>query len=107
MKPTPSLKMRLMIAFSKLTPDCPAIARLASAGLDRRLTLIERVRIRMHFLICHWCRRYTRQLRFMRSAARRMAEESANPSAHALPPDTRTRFKERLRQATRSGSPHD
>lgn len=107
MKATPSLKLRLMIAFSKLTPDCPAIAQLASAGLDRRLTVVERIRIRMHFLICRWCRRYTRQLRFMRSAARRMADEGANPSAHALPPEVRARFKERLRHATRSEGHHD
>ena len=69
-KPHPWV-FKLMVAFSKLTPNCPEISRLTSASLDRRLTWRERIAVRAHFLICSWCRRYQHQLRFLRSAARK------------------------------------
>ena len=87
---------KLMVAFSKLTPNCPEISRLTSASLDRPLTWRERIGVRAHHLICSWCRRYQHQLRFLRSAARGMEQGIGSRPPHTLSPEARERLKRRL-----------
>jgi hypothetical protein len=56
---------------------CREATRLVLAGEDRRLLLHERVRLRVHMLICKACPNFQRQVDFMRSAMgqwRRYAE---------------------------------
>jgi Putative zinc-finger len=65
---------------------CREATRLVLAGEDRKLALGERLRLRMHMLICKACPNFQRQVDFMRSAMgqwRRYAEEddSAVPRA--------------------------
>lgn len=44
---------------------------LLSQAQDRRLGLIERLRLRAHLAICERCRRVNRQFDFLRAAVRR------------------------------------
>lgn len=37
---------------------CEEISRLASEKLERRLNFVERVRLRLHLLMCSACRHY-------------------------------------------------
>jgi hypothetical protein len=39
-------------------PTCEEILPVLSQSLERRLTLRERVTLRLHFLICVYCIRY-------------------------------------------------
>jgi hypothetical protein len=39
--------------------------------MDRRVGLIERVAMHAHLAICVHCRRFTRQMKFLRAALRR------------------------------------
>ena len=50
----------------KLT--CKEVSRLASQGLDRRLGPVERLRLRLHLVICDGCRNFRRQLDFLKKA---------------------------------------
>lgn len=52
----------------KLT--CKEAARLISEGLDRKLSVAERTRLQLHVAVCKACERVTRQLEFLRRAAR-------------------------------------
>ena len=54
-----------------MIPDCKHTAELLSQGQDRSLTVLEKLRLDMHLLICHRCRNFSRQLAFMRTALRR------------------------------------
>ena len=56
----------------KLT--CKEATHLVSQGLDRDLGLMERVRLRLHLLICDGCSNFSRQVRFLRDAVRRLAD---------------------------------
>ena len=47
---------------------CRDATRLVLAGEDRRLTAGERVRLRLHLLVCRLCPRFVRQVDFMRRA---------------------------------------
>jgi hypothetical protein len=51
---------------------CKEVSRLASQGLDRRLGLGERAKLRLHLALCDGCRNFRRQLDFLRQAVARI-----------------------------------
>lgn len=46
--------------------SCKQTSLLVSQSLDRPLTWRERWAVRAHLLICVYCRRFTKQLKFIR-----------------------------------------
>jgi hypothetical protein len=50
---------------------CKQASRLVSQGLDRKLGFAERLRLRLHLLICDACTNFRRQLDFLRKALQR------------------------------------
>lgn len=52
---------------------CKEATQLVSQGLDRRLGPLERISLRLHLLICSGCTNFSRQVRFIRRAMRRLA----------------------------------
>lgn len=50
--------------------NCKEVTRRASESLDRKLSLHERVGMRIHLLICKHCSRYWEQLLILREAIR-------------------------------------
>jgi hypothetical protein len=52
--------------------SCKEVTHLVSQGLDRRLSPGERLRMRLHFLICRGCTRFQQQMHFLRVAVRRL-----------------------------------
>ena len=53
-----------------LKPTCREVHRLVSEGLDRELSIIERVRMRLHLLVCGACTRFQDQMGLLRRAMR-------------------------------------
>jgi hypothetical protein len=79
-----------------LSPNCKEAGRLQSAALDRRLTLLERFCLRCHLLVCKWCRRYGKQITFLRSVAREHARDDQHSLQSALSCEARERIKQKL-----------
>lgn len=52
--------------------SCKEVTRLVSQGLDRRLGVGERLRLRLHLAICGGCTQFSRQMRFLRKAMQRL-----------------------------------
>ena len=50
----------------------------------------------MHLLLCKWCRRYGRQIRFLHHAAHEHPEELQTVTPHQLSPEARERMKQSL-----------
>ena len=48
--------------------SCKDVSKLLSDRLDRQLGLMERVRLRMHLVMCTGCSRVERQPGFLREA---------------------------------------
>jgi hypothetical protein len=91
--------MSVLGRLKVLSPCCRDAARLLSESMDRRLPLAERVGLRIHLLLCGLCRRYGRQLVFLRrlvEAFTRITETPATPEASELSPEARVRIRERL-----------
>lgn len=48
--------------------SCKEASRLISERMDRRLSVPERIRLRLHVGICDACTRFTSQVAFLRRA---------------------------------------
>jgi predicted anti-sigma-YlaC factor YlaD len=57
-----------------LTMRCDRASRLLSHSQERQLNGAERCALSFHLLICTACRKYKRQLKFMRSVLHRLKE---------------------------------
>jgi len=91
------LKTRWVDCVVRVTPRCAEMARLCSEGMERNLPLRLRWRMRLHLMICAWCGRYQRQLKFLRRAAPHLHEHGGDESV--LTTEARGRIKDRLRHA--------
>jgi hypothetical protein len=89
----------LKTVLRRLSPNCREASRLQSEALDRPLPFWRRFGLRVHLLLCQWCRRYGRQLRFLRQTAHEHPEELTNATSERLSPEAR----ERLKQSVRGG----
>ena len=82
----------------ELSPNCREATRLQSEALDRPFGLGQRIGLRIHLVLCKWCRRYGKQIDFLRSAAHRHEEHEQGLPPQSLPPEARERIKRRLRE---------
>jgi putative zinc finger protein len=54
---------------------CKEATRLVSQGLDRRLGFGERLRLRLHLVVCDGCRSFKVQMWVLRKAAQRIGSK--------------------------------
>ena len=54
--------------------NCKQATALISQGLDRELSLRERLALRLHLLACDGCRVFRRQARMLREFCRRLTD---------------------------------
>jgi hypothetical protein len=66
--------------------------------MDKELSLIMRIKLRVHYLMCSFCERYAKQLKYMRTVAREFPEKIGEVSDAKLAPEAKERLKEALRQ---------
>src|SRR6266481_4456444 len=76
-----------------LSPSCKAATRLQSEALDRKLPLRQRFGLRVHLVLCKWCRRYGKQVTFLRNAAHEHPDEMADRVPQRLSGEARERIK--------------
>ena len=55
--------------FRALSPNCKEAIRLQSDALDRPLSRMQRIGLRIHLALCVWCSRYGKQIKFLRTVA--------------------------------------
>ena len=101
MKLLRAVKMRWLVWVWRHTPNCAEMARLASRSLDQPLSFKVRGTIRLHYLICVWCRRYQQHVQFLHHAAPRMQAEVETTAHRGLSAEAKRRMAERLRAECR------
>jgi len=72
---------------------------LISASFERKLTRGERLAVKLHVLCCWSCRRFRRQILFLREAIRRRKVDwtlDVPLSAPTLSPEARQRIRQAL-----------
>lgn len=88
----------LVKLIDRITPGCEKVAMLSSERLDRRLTLKERISVRLHFLICYFCRRYHDQLELMHQQLATKSEEFGQKTGKCLCAEEKAKLKEACRK---------
>ncbi len=73
----------------KLKPTCREVHRLVSEGQDRDLSVVEKIRVRVHLVVCDACTTFNRQMRFLRHAMRKFEIADDVPPTSPPPPARR------------------
>jgi hypothetical protein len=83
---------------AELFPNCREASRTQSEALERPLPSAKKIGLRLHLLICKWCRRYGNQIRFLREAAHEHPEELVEATPRKLSAEARERIKQRVQR---------
>jgi len=86
----------LMQRLADLSPSCRQATRLQSTALDGKLSLSQRLGLRIHLCLCKWCRRYGSQIDFLRTASRHEPKPEESLPVRTLSPEARERIRQRL-----------
>lgn len=86
--------------MAELSPSCREATRLQSEALDRPLPLRKRIGLKIHLVLCRWCRRYGDQIGFLRSVAHEHVKHEETLPPQTLRPEARERMKERLKSGS-------
>jgi hypothetical protein len=93
-----SLKLKIKKWVANKAEHCKTVAPLYSYALDRKLTLLERFRIRFHLLTCNACTSYITNLNFMHDVFQAQEEQIEGEKLHvSLSQDAKERIKENLK----------
>jgi len=90
------MAQNLVSGIRTLSPNCREATRLQSEAMDRPLSLLHRIGLRIHLFLCQWCRRYGKQLRLLRQAVRMNPDQVNEAAPKGLSPDARERLKRSL-----------
>jgi hypothetical protein len=75
------------------------MSRLASRSFEHPPSLRTRLKRRLHYLICAWCKRYFKQLTFLREAAPHYDKYAGILPGRGLSAEARQRIVQRLQGA--------
>ena len=91
------IKTRFVVWVWNHTPTCAEMSRLTSRALEQPLTLKMRLKIRLHFVICAWCRRYFEQINFLHQCAPRLGLELGELSGRGMSAEAKQRITQRIK----------
>jgi hypothetical protein len=87
--------------FNRLLLECKEISKLVTHSLDEPLTLRQRLRVRWHLFVCVYCRRFQKQVFWIRKILQGKSKPSFEmqelSEAH-LSKDARERIKKVLKE---------
>ena len=75
--------------------SCKETAELASKSLDTKLTMRQKIGLRLHLMMCKLCSNYTKRLKFVH---RTMGSEEQNETLNQCEESLSTSARERIRQ---------
>lgn len=91
------LKHSIRYWLLRRLPACQQAVETISQSMERRLTLGERFKLKLHLWICVWCQWYLEHLHLIRQTSRAQAEKSPEMMTSAtLSNEARERIRRRL-----------
>ena len=97
MKLFDSLTTRWVVWVWNHTPNCAEMSRLASQSLERPPSWRTWLQMRLHYLICAWCKRYVEQIHFLHDAAPRLDLEWGELPGRGLSAEAKVRIAQRIK----------
>ena len=100
-----AIRRRLLRALQ----PCEEMVPLMSESLDRRLGVLERLQLKLHLMVCVWCVRYLKQIKFVRELVRQRSFAAVNDTATpmALPAEARQRICRSLKDLESDSATQD
>jgi len=92
------LQLQIVLLICRFTPTCHEVVRILSLGMDKQLSLMMRLKLRIHYLMCSFCQRYMKQLKYIRQVAREFPDKIGEVSDATLSADAKQRMKAALRE---------
>lgn len=93
-----SFKLKIKKWIAGKAEECQNVAPLYSYALDRKLTLLERFRIRFHLLTCNACTNYVTNLNFMHDVFNVQEKQIEAEKLHVtLSEEAKKRLKQKLK----------
>jgi hypothetical protein len=78
-------------------PACQQTVETISQSMERRLSLNERIKLKLHLWICVWCQWYMEHLLLIRDASRAQVAKAPDAMTNAtLSNEARERIRRRL-----------
>ena len=91
------LQLQVVLLICRFTGTCPEVVKILSLGMEKKLPLGTRLKLRVHYLMCSFCERYARQLQYMRTVAQEFPEKIGDVATEEMPDDVKQRMREALR----------
>ncbi len=88
---------------------CQEMAPLMSESLERRLGVLEQLQLKLHLMVCVWCARYLKQIKFLRQLVRQQTFAAATDTSSpvALSVEVRQRICRSLKDLESSTETQD
>ena len=90
------LKHAIRYWLLRKLPTCQVTVEKISQSMERKLTLRERIDLKLHLWICAWCQWYLEHLQLIRDTARAKGAES--PDLESVAPSLSDEARERIRR---------
>jgi len=91
------LKTKFVVWVWNHTPTCAEMSRLTSRSFEKPLTVITRLKMRLHFVICAWCRRYFEQINFLHHSAPRLGLKLGELPGRGMSAEAKQRITQRIK----------
>lgn len=79
--------------------NCREATKLLSDSLERRLTVRQRIGLRLHVMMCSACRAYGRQIAVLNRMFRHYVPLHDGQLGHSLSPSAKERIKQAMKDA--------
>lgn len=93
------LKLQAIFWLARRLPVCREVTPWMSERLDQPLPLGREIKLRLHFLVCDFCKRYQDQLLALRDAVQTMANPPQEPDSTSDKPRLSANARERMKNA--------
>jgi hypothetical protein len=90
MKLTKRILKPMLRVVTAISPSCRDVVALKSSANQGGSRWMQRFGVRVHLALCQWCRRYEKQLHFLREAAHQCDQVTLEKT---LSPEARQRLK--------------
>jgi hypothetical protein len=74
------------------------MSRLTLQALEQPLSIKMRLKMRLHFIICAWCRRYFEQINFVHTHAPKLGIQLGEVPGRGLSGEAKDRIKIQMRK---------
>jgi len=81
--------------------SCRKISAMISQDMDKKLSITKRLGVRLHLMMCVFCRRYQQQLQFIRSLITEQ-DDNRKPSKERLSREAKKRIIKKLKDEARN-----